>query len=212
MYSNQVWAWIAAIVISYLLGCFSPAIVLSRYLYKDDIRKYGSGNAGMTNMLRTYGKGKAAITFALDALKTVLAVLIGRYLLGGVGFSVSAAAVCIGHAFPVYYGFRGGKAAVCSATSMALMDWRIFLVEAVVFFLALFWKKTVSISTLSSAVIFPFVTYLFYREMLDTALGISYMIFSVFLSVFVIWLHRGNIKRLASGTELGFDKKGKVKK
>lgn len=212
MYASKAWAWVLTAVIGYLLGSISGSITVSRFFYKDDIRKYGSGNAGTTNVLRTYGKGKAAMTILVDFGKTMAAIAVGRLLIGEFAVCVAGIAVTIGHAYPVYYGFKGGKAAACSAACMLMLDLRVFAVAALLFFGSFFIKKTVSISTLLVAVTFPLVTAFFFRDILTTPTGISYLIFSVYICVFVVYLHRGNIQRLRSGTELSFDKKGKGEK
>ena len=208
MYADKPWAWLLTLVIGYLLGALSGAITVSRLFNKDDIRRHGSGNAGTTNVLRTYGKKEAALTLAFDFAKTMAAIYIGRLLIGGFGVAVAGVGATIGHAFPVYYGFKGGKAAACSAASMLMLDWRVFCAIAVVFFGSFIIKKTASISTLLSAVAFPLTVLFFYRESLGDPVTKSYLLFSVYILVFVTYLHRGNIKRILNGTESSFSKKG----
>ena len=212
MYADKVWAWVLTVAAGYLLGGINGSITVSRLFYKDDIRKFGSGNAGTTNVLRTYGKGKAALTLLIDFAKTIAAVMLGRYLIGGFALPVAGAAVTIGHAFPVYYGFKGGKAAACSAACIMLMGWKIFACAALLFFGSFFIWKTVSISTLLVAATLPFATWFFFRDILGTPVGMAYMAFSVYIFVFVTYLHRGNIKRLLNGTENTFSTKGKNSK
>ncbi|MBQ2691932.1 MAG: glycerol-3-phosphate 1-O-acyltransferase PlsY [Clostridia bacterium] len=209
MYASKVWAWILSALIGYMFGSISGSITVSRFFYKDDIRNHGSGNAGTTNMLRTYGLKKAAMTIIIDFAKTLAAVAVGRLLLGDFAIVACGVGVTIGHAYPIYYNFKGGKAAACSAACMLALDWRIFLLEAVIFFGFAFSTRIVSISTIIVALSFPFVTWFFYRGVMGTALGTAYMFFAVYVCIFIIYLHRSNIKRLMNGTESRFGKKGK---
>ncbi len=209
MYGDKAWAWVLTAVIGYLLGSFSGSITVSRFFYKDDIRHFGSGNAGMTNVLRTYGKGKAALTLAIDFAKTIIAISVGRWLIGGYAVGIAGAAVTIGHAYPIYYGFKGGKAAACSAACIMMMDLRVFAVAAAIFFGVFFACKIVSVASLSVAATLPLSVWFFFRDSLSSPVTKSYLIFSVYIFVFVTYLHRGNIKRLLNGAENTFSKKGK---
>ncbi|MBE6994110.1 MAG: glycerol-3-phosphate 1-O-acyltransferase PlsY [Ruminococcaceae bacterium] len=209
MFADKSWAWLLAFAAAYFLGALNGAITVSRFFNNDDVRRHGSGNAGTTNVLRTYGKKEAALTLGFDFLKTVAAILIAEWLVGRFGVAVGGVGATIGHAFPVYYGFKGGKAAVCSAASMLMLDWRIFLIIAAIFFGSFFIKRTASISTLLSAFVFPILTWLFYHHELPEPLAVSYVAFAVYILVFVTWLHRGNIKRLLSGTESSFSGRDK---
>ena len=122
---------------AYALGSLNFAVIISKVKYHDDIRKYGSGNAGMTNMLRTYGKVDAALTFAGDMLKTMVAIVIGMLLVGTVGSGnyVAGFFAILGHVYPVYYRFKGGKGVVAAATTILMLDPRIFLILVVLFIL-----------------------------------------------------------------------------
>lgn len=121
-------------VLSYLLGCINGAIATSHIFYHDDVRRHGSGNAGLTNFYRNYGAKCAPMVIAFDMLKAVGAVLLGNYFLGyllgwGAAGKYFGALFCvIGHMFPVFYGFKGGKGILCSGTLLLLLDWRIALV------------------------------------------------------------------------------------
>ena len=134
MFHGSVIAYIAAAVIAYLLGSISGAIVSSRVGHHEDIRNYGSGNAGMTNALRTYGIRHAAIVAAMDMLKTIIAILIAKWLVGWYwGFVIGSLFAITGHLFPVYYGFKGGKGVLCGLASLLMVDWRIGVLVVVVF-------------------------------------------------------------------------------
>lgn len=209
MYETKAWAWIVSALIGYLLGSISGSITVSRLFYKDDIRNYGSGNAGTTNMLRTYGLKKAAMTIAIDFAKTLSAVFIGRMLIGDFAVAVCGVGITIGHAYPIYYNFKGGKAAACSAACMLALDWRLFLLEAAIFFTFAFSTRIVSLSTIIVALSFPPITWFFFKSVMGTAVGTVYIAFAVYICIFIIYLHRSNIKRLMNGTESRFGKKGK---
>ena len=122
---------VAVAVLSYLLGCINGAIATSHIFYHDDVRRHGSGNAGLTNFYRNYGAKCAPMVIAFDMLKAVGAVLLGNYFLGyllgwGAAGKYFGALFCvIGHMFPVFYGFKGGKGILCSGTLLLLLDWRI---------------------------------------------------------------------------------------
>ena len=123
-----VFSVLALLVVPYFLGSINFGIIISKLFHGEDLREYGSGNAGMTNMLRTYGKRDAAITLIGDALKAVVAVILGRILFGISGGYVAGLTCILGHAFPCYYKFKGGKGVVVTAATIAVIDWRIFLV------------------------------------------------------------------------------------
>ena len=190
-------------VLSYLLGCINGAIATSHIFYHDDVRRHGSGNAGLTNFYRNYGARCAPMVIAFDMLKAVGAVLLGNYFLGyllgwGAAGKYFGALFCvIGHMFPVFYGFKGGKGILCSGTLLLLLDWRIALVGWGVF--AALWLTTryVSLGSVAAAASFPFMTYFIFRDAVTTALGTC-------IALLVLWAHRSNIKRLLNGTESKF--------
>lgn len=194
---------VAVAVLSYLLGCINGAIATSHLFYHDDVRRHGSGNAGLTNFYRNYGAKCAIVVIAFDMLKAVGAVCLGGYFLGhllgwGVIGKYFGALFCIiGHMFPVFYGFKGGKGILCSGTLLLLLDWRIALVGWGVF--AALWLTTryVSLGSVAAAASFPFMTYFIFRDAVTTALGTC-------IALLVLWAHRSNIKRLLSGTESKF--------
>ena len=161
---------VAVAVLSYLLGCINGAIATSHLFYHDDVRRHGSGNAGLTNFYRNYGAKCAIVVIAFDMLKAVGAVCLGGYFLGhllgwGVIGKYFGALFCIiGHMFPVFYGFKGGKGILCSGTLLLLLDWRIALVGWGVF--AVLWLTTryVSLGSVAAAISFPITTQLVFRS------------------------------------------------
>ena len=205
----------AAAAAAYLLGCVNGAIAASRLFYRDDVRAHGSGNAGLTNFYRTYGAKCAAAVIAFDMLKAAAAVEFAAWLarLAAQGAPVKAEALtaglaveykywaglfCVlGHMFPAFYGFKGGKGILCSATLTLLLDWRIALVCWGLF--ALLWLTTryVSLGSLAAAAAFPVMTQLVFDSGLATALA-------AVIAALVFWAHRGNVKRLLNGTESRF--------
>ena len=192
---------------AYLLGSIDTGILVSKFLYHDDVRKYGSGAAGMTNMLRTFGKKAAALTAFGDVLKGVLAVCIGRWLFTQMPESttlspylavyLAAIFAIIGHLKPLYFGFKGGKGILCSGTLLLLLDWRIALVGWGAFVVLWLTTRYVSLGSVAAAVSQPFTTYFVFHNTACTVLGTC-------ISLLVLWAHRSNIKRLLSGTESKF--------
>lgn len=205
----------------YLLGSINSSIIFTRlFKNKADIRDYGSGNAGMTNVLRSVGKAPAALTFVGDFLKCVAAVLFAWLVVSVCGISGEWVKICqytagvaciLGHIFPVYYGFRGGKGVVTSAAMMALLDWRVFLMILGTFMLLFVIKRIVSLASIVCAALYPVYTFLI-TYFLDFSTGASgegcslfYLLFvtgaSLFVGCTVLLKHRSNIKRLRSGEE-----------
>ena len=181
-------------VVAYLLGSLNFAIIISKRKFQDDIRKYGSGNAGMTNMLRTYGKAAAGFTLLGDASKAAMSILLGA-LLNGINGAYVAGLFCIlGHMFPLYYKFKGGKGVVTSAVMILLLDWRVFLILFAVFILIVISTKYMSLGSIMGMLLYPLVLYNFNGP------G-SRILIAFAISALVIFMHRGNIKRLLDRTE-----------
>lgn len=199
--------YIVSAVTAYLLGSLSFGIIFSKLKYKKDIRDYGSNNAGMTNMLRTFGKGAAALVFLFDTLKGAAAVLIAKYLLHFDGDPTVCAYtamvfVVLGHLFPLYFGFRGGKGVLVGAVMLLLFDWRIFLIAFVLFFAAVFVTRWISLGSILGAISFPITTFLFYHDPVLTAMAFG-------MAVAVVFMHRSNIARILHGEENKFSFKSK---
>lgn len=192
------------IFIPYFLGSINPAILISTKVYKKDIRTCGSGNAGSTNMLRTFGKGAAIATFALDLSKAAISVFLGAFLFGFRGAALAGFFVIFGHMFPVYYRFKGGKGVACLAMVVLLESPITFLALFAFFCLMVFASRMVSFGSIFSAFLYPLILRAFANKDL-------YVAMAVLSAVFVIFMHRSNIKRIMSGTEskLEFGKKKK---
>jgi len=191
------------VLIPYLLGSINTAILVSKHFYHDDIRKYGSGNAGFTNVMRTYGKKAAIITFVGDILKTIAAILIGWCVFGYLTAYIAGFACFLGHIFPVFYNFKGGKGVLCMATVMLMLCWRIFLTLVVVFVGIVLATKYISAGSVICAMMFP----LMLNRMNNTGI---YMIefIAIAMAVIVVIKHRANLRRIFDGTESKF----KIKK
>ncbi len=187
------------VFVPYLLGSINTAMVVSKVMYRDDIRKYGSGNAGFTNVMRTYGKKAAFITFAGDILKTVVAILIGWCTLGYLTAYMAGFACFLGHIFPLYYRFRGGKGILCLTAVLLMLDWRIFLILLVIFAILVLSTKYISLGSIICSMLFP----LLLNRMNNTPVRMIELI-ALAMAIVVVVKHWENLKRLFSGTESKF--------
>lgn len=201
---------VICVAIGYLFGLFQTSYLYGRANHMD-IREHGSGNAGTTNALRTMGKKAGALTLLGDCLKCVLAVVAVRLIFGGNYkdilplLSLYAAAGCIlGHNFPFYLGFRGGKGVAASVGMVIVMDWRIFLICAVVFFTIYFTTHYVSLCSISAYLVALVMLIVFgqmgHYHMAQARVWEMDLVMAL-LTVLAIYRHRANIKRLLSGEE-----------
>ncbi len=183
---------------AYLLGCFNGAVLVSKYLLHDDVRKHGSGNAGLTNFFRTFGGPLTLVVVLCDALKAAVAVLLGGWLLGFVHPAFGrywAALFCLlGHMFPCMFHFKGGKGILSGGTAVWFLDWRVALVVWGGFLLLVLLTRYVSLGSCWAGASFPFATLFFSRSWTLTALA-------VVTGALILWQHRGNIRRLLHGSE-----------
>lgn len=205
---NELIEILSAAAVGYLLGSVNFSIILSRAKYNDDIRRHGSGNAGMTNTLRTYGKLSAVLVLLGDAAKGALAGYAGYQVAGEMGMYIAGLFAVVGHMFPVFFQFRGGKGVATAAGFILYSNYVLCLALAVVFLLVIAVSRYVSLGSITVAVLYPFAAlYLIWREwwMLDWLEPLC----PVLMAVLVIWAHRGNIKRLLSGTENKLGQKAK---
>ena len=187
-------------VASYFLGCFNGAVIVSKYVLRDDVRGHGSGNAGLTNFYRTFGGGLTFVVILCDVLKAVIAVLLGSWLFGGfflVGKYWAALFCLLGHMFPCMFHFKGGKGILSGGTIAIMIDWRIALVVWGGFLLLTILTRYVSLGSLWAGASFPFATWACYPDPVIVILGFL-------CGGLVVWQHRANIKRLLSGTENKF--------
>lgn len=214
------WVYILlAAVIAYLIGSINTSIITTRIVSHKDIRSMGSGNAGFTNVLRTVGKGPAIVTFIGDFLKGVISILIAYFILAGVGgekislvrqyaFYIAGLACVLGHMYPIFYGFKGGKGVVTTASVMLMTDWRTLVAALVIFAIVFASTKIISKCALVNAALYPIATFCF-RYFLDympnPSNSLMFVFFSTFITliiaVLVIYRHKENIKRIINGTE-----------
>lgn len=205
---------IVAVVIAYLFGSINFAIIITKLFAKKDIRDFGSGNAGMTNVLRTLGKGPAALTLLGDLSKGILAVLIARLLFTFVAqqpdnfIGEYAAAFCalLGHIFPIFYGFKGGKGILVSAGGLIMLEPIAFLCCLIVFLIFTLITKIVSVGSIACAIAFPIALAVIRNIQHAPQIGLEVLLASL-ISLLVIFMHRSNIKRLLRGEENSFKKK-----
>ena len=198
------------ILIPYLLGSINSAVIISRLLYHDDVRNHGSGNAGTTNMLRTYGKGAAGLTLLGDMLKTVIAVCFASFLMSSAFGGWIAGLFCmLGHIFPIYYRFRGGKGVLCVATAIAILSPFAFALGLITFIIIVSFTKYVSLGSIFAALMLPL--YADIENRIFPIGGIDVLI-AVIMALIVVWCHRENIKRIQAGKESKLSFKSKSKK
>ena len=203
-----------AVLISYMLGSLNFAIIISKLKYHDDIRKYGSGNAGMTNMMRTYGRVAGIFTFVGDLMKAVVAVLLTGMLLGEVSAHIAGLGCILGHSFPCWYGFKGGKGVAVSAAMILCLEPFVFLVVLATFILVVAVTRYISLGSMMAALMYPITLRAFYPHTHDpryySSLYFIILICSVLTALLVLFLHRENMKRLLDGKEnkFSFKKKG----
>ncbi len=188
----------------YFLGSINSAIIISRLKYGGDIRTSGSGNAGMTNVLRTYGKAPAAMTFGGDALKTFVSFLIGTLIFGRCGAYFSCFMCVIGHIFPVYYRFKGGKGIVCACIAILLLNPFAFVVLLIIFTIVFLGFRYVSLASIMSAMVYPIA----HKWSGQGDVWPMSTILAVLIAVIVLWRHYPNMKRLLARTEPKIDLSG----
>ena len=201
-------------VIPYLLGSVNFALVISKVFFRDDIRKYGSGNAGMTNMLRTYGKVAGISTLLCDMLKAVVAVLIGELVLGYFGGYMAGFFCMFGHIFPVFFKFKGGKGVATLAAMILTLDPVCFLILFLIFAGLVICTKYISLGSVICSMLYPIITYKIHASFPVEGFPVGLaVIFSFLTGAVVVFMHRENIKRLLNHTEnkLSFSKNKKEK-
>lgn len=201
---------IFAVVLPYLLGSVNSAVVVSRLLYHDDVRNHGSGNAGTTNMLRTYGKGAALLTLLGDVLKTVLAVCIGSFTLAAAVGGWTAALFCmIGHIFPLYYRFHGGKGVLCTATAVAMLSPMAFLCAIFTFVVIVAFTKYVSLGSIFGGLMLPL--FVNFENRINPYGSPVEAVVSIAMALLILWCHRANMRRIQEGKESKLSFKSKKK-
>ena len=203
--------YIIMLIIAYLIGSINFSVIISKKMAGFDVREKGSGNAGSTNMLRSVGKKAAAITLICDILKGVIAIAIAM-ILGNIIkdvnkellVQIAGIAVVVGHTFPIFFGFKGGKGVATSLGVLLISNWQIGLICLVFALVLMILTKMVSLGSCGAAVLFPVLT-LFINDhctvLTEGKNGNVYFIYSVILAIIVLYNHRSNIKRILNGTE-----------
>ena len=199
-------ALLLAAVQAYLWGCFNGAVIVSKYILRDDVRNHGSGNAGLTNFYRTFGGPLTFVVILCDVLKAVAALLISVYVFDLMTHGVIspvlakywAAVFCLlGHMFPCMFHFKGGKGILSGGTVALMVDWRVALVVWGGFLILVILTRYVSLGSVWAGASFPFITLYVFRSSVIFVLALI-------LGGLVVWQHRANIKRLLTGTENKF--------
>lgn len=191
---------IIAVIIGYLLGNINGSVIISKWVVRDDVRRHGSGNAGLTNFFRSFGGLNTLLVAIIDIAKAVAACYVGALLLKGFGYwqeglMLGAVAVSVGHDFPALLKFKGGKGILSGAAIALVIDWRIFLLIFAGFALCYGFTKFVSLGSVVAAALFAVGFIVLHHDNLVLMLG------GIFLGALAIFMHRSNIKRLISGTE-----------
>lgn len=197
-------AALLVMLLSYFFGCFNGSFMVSHFIIRDDVRKHGSGNAGLTNFYRTYGAKYALLVIACDMGKTVAACLLGSFFFrclgwdGTLGTFLAGLGCELGHIFPVFYGFRGGKGILSGGTLVLLLNWRVAAVAWALFLLLWLTTRYVSLASITATCSAPITVYFVYgHNWLYTGLCLA-------VAALVVWCHRENIQRLLHGTEKKF--------
>ena len=218
----MIWQLIVIAMVGYLIGSVNLSIILSKLMGKGDIREQGSGNAGTTNTLRVLGKGPAALVLIFDICKAVIAILLakGIFAISGVemfttpgdtatlnvtyelGILLAALGAILGHNYPIYYGFKGGKGIATSLGALLMIEWQIGLVCLVFALVLMISSRMVSLGSICAAILYPVLVWI-----MGSAFGTSfkarmiYTIFAVLVAALATYRHRANITRLLNGTE-----------
>lgn len=200
-------AIIVVAVISYLIGSINFSVLISKRVAGFDVRQKGSGNAGTTNMLRSVGKGAAAITLVCDILKGVVAVVIA-FLIGLIAKNEAALLVqiagiagVIGHTFPVFFEFKGGKGVATALGVLICINWKVGLICLIFAVIMMAVTRMVSVGSCTAAVLYPILTLFGVQKDFFIVKEGSYLIFSLLLALLIIFNHRENIKRILAGKE-----------
>ena len=192
-------------IIAYCLGSISFSVIISKKMAGFDVRKKGSKNAGSTNVLRTVGKKAALITLICDILKGVVAILIA-VLFGNIFnvndkvllIQIAGILVIVGHTFPIFFGFKGGKGVATAIGVLLVINWQIALICIVFALVLIILTKTVSMGSIAAAILFPVLTLFITNHYIVTG---NYIIFAIIIALIIVYNHRSNISRILKGEE-----------
>lgn len=206
----MIWQLIVITIVAYLIGSINLSIIICKLMGKGDIREQGSGNAGTTNTLRTLGKLPALIVLIFDVLKAVIAIYLGKWLItlgqvqnamipyNDLAMSLSSIGVILGHNFPIYYGFKGGKGIATSLGVLLTIEWKIGLVCLVFALVLMLLTRMVSVGSIAAAILYPVLVLVMGTAFTNKWL---YLAFSLTIALMAVIRHRANIKRIFNGTE-----------
>ena len=199
-------------IIAYLIGSINFSVILSKKMAGFDVRDKGSGNAGTTNMLMSVGKKAAAITLVCDILKGVVSILIAILMNkifpnsnGALLVQIAGVAVILGHTFPIFFKFKGGKGVATSLGVLIMSNWQIGLICLVFALILIILTQMVSVGSIAAAILYPVLTIFIPQNYIIPG---NYIIYSIVLAVIIVFNHRENVKRLLSGTENRISLKG----
>jgi len=198
---------VCVVVLAYLLGSLSFAVIVSKAMHLDDPRSYGSGNPGATNVLRSGNKVAAILTLLLDAVKGVVAVLVARFLAERLGYgdgivALAGLASFLGHLWPIFFRFQGGKGVATAAGVLLALNWMVGVASLVAWLAIAFTTRYSSLAALVTAVLAPVFTYFLHGDS-QSVIAVAAM------SVLLVWRHRSNITKLLNGTESKLGSKAK---
>ncbi len=202
--NTEILLWIACAIGAYLVGSFSTSVFLSYLFAKKDIRKYGSGNAGTANMVRTFGFWLGALTFVGDALKGVLVIWLGSLIAGATGESIAGVAVILGHCFPVFLGFKGGKGIATACGVFLMMEPVSTAIVIGVGILIILIFRITSIASIIGVIAIPVVWGILYPT------NYKLWVTAAIIAIIALINHRANIKRLVEGKEHSVDQDGEA--
>ena len=201
-------AYIIVAIVAYLLGSISFSVIISKKMAGFDVREKGSGNAGSTNVLRTVGKKAAIITLICDVLKGVIAILIaflvGKMVSGldnALLIQLAGVFVILGHTFPVFFRFRGGKGVATALGVLLMTNWQVGLICLVFALILIALTRMVSVGSIAAAILFPVLVIFIGQNYIVPVNNWSYLIFSIIVAVLVLFNHRENLKRIFTGKE-----------
>ena len=199
--------YIIIAIVAYLIGSINFSVILSKKMAGFDVREKGSGNAGTTNMLRSVGKKAAVITLLCDILKGVvsigIAIIVGNIIKDldkALLVQIAGILVVVGHTFPIFFGFKGGKGVATSLGVILMTNWKIGLICLIFALVLMALTKMVSVGSIAAAILFPVLT-IFLTDTFIVTEGSNYFIYSILLAILVAFNHRENIKRILNGTE-----------
>ena len=191
---------IAVAVVAYFCGCFNGAVIVSKYILRDDVRNHGSGNAGLTNFCRTFGGPLTLVVILCDVIKAIVAIQLARFILPYYTLATYWGALfcLLGHMFPCMFHFKGGKGILSGGTIAIMIDWRLALVVWGGFLVLAILTRYVSLGSCWAGATFPIATWLFVSH--DPFI----VVLSVIIGGLILYMHRANIHRLVTGTESKF--------